>query len=55
MELDELLLPLFCVVFREILAKKAGGWSNSLRKIAIVKPFWLSELLGMPFSLAKFH
>ena len=62
MELDELrrfksplLLPLFCVVFKEILAKKAGGWSNSPRIIAIKKPFWLFELLGMPFSLAKFH
>ena len=62
MELDEvvrfkspLLLPLFCVVFKEILAKKAEGWSNSPRIIAIVKPFWLFELLGMPFSLAKFH
>ena len=62
MELDELLrfkspllLPLFRVVFKEILAKKAGGWFNSSRIIAIVKPFWLFELLGMPFSLAKFH
>ena len=62
MELDELLrfksplpLPLFCVVFKEILSKKAEGWSNSPRIIAIVKPFWLFELLGKPFSLAKFH
>ena len=62
MELDELLrfkspllLPLFCVVFKEILAKKAGEWSNSPRIIAIVKSFWLLELMGMPFSLAKVH
>ena len=36
-------------------AKNHGGWSNSQGKIAIVKPFWLFELLGMPFSLAKFR
>ena len=61
-ELDEflrfkspLLLPSFSVVLKEIYVKKEGGWCNSPRKIAILKPFWLFELLGMPFNLAKFH
>ena len=62
MELDELLrfkspllLPLFSVVFKEIYVKKQGRWCNSPQKIAIVKLFWLFQLLGMPFNLAKFH
>ena len=62
MELDELckfksplVLPFLSVVFKVIYAKKAGGWCNSPRKIAITKPFWLFELLGKPFNLAKFH
>ena len=62
MELDELckfksplLLPLLSVVFKGIYVKKAGGWCNSPRIIAIIKPFWLFELLGRPFDLAKFH
>ena len=52
---SSLLLPLFCVVFEEIYVEKAGGWCNSPRKIAIVKPVWLFQLLGMPFNLGKFH
>ena len=50
-----LLLPLFSVAFMGIYVKNVGGWCNSPRKIAIVKPFWLFELLALPFNLAKFR
>ena len=50
-----LLLPLFRVVFEEIYVKKAGGGVTPPRKLQLPNRFGFFQLLGMPFSLAKFH